>query len=401
MKDPHVIAIKMTLYRIGANSPLINLLIQAAEARQAGRGAGGAQGALRRAEQHHLGEAAGIARHPRRLRLRRPEDARQAVPGRAAGRRRHPALRAHEHRQLQPGHGARSTPTSAYFTADPDIVGDVSDVFNYLTGYSNQKEYRSAARGAGAAAHAACELIKRETEHARAGRPARMILKVNAITDDQMIRVLYRASQAGVAIDLIVRGICSLRPGIPGVSDNIRVRSIVGRFLEHSRIYWFDNGGQEEMYIGSADLMERNLDRRVETLTPDPRHRDPSNTFATWSCTRTCGHRSRDGARFSRPLLEALLDRRTVRLAAFPAPALYGVAKRLAQRVPSRRDGCGENHSEQRKGDRGYHQQARDGDEEGERTERPEQREAETRGCASLRGQQANEHAYDIDLPST
>jgi polyphosphate kinase len=112
------------------------------------------------------------------------------------------------------------------------------------------------------------ELIMREAEHARAGRPARMIFKVNAITDDQMIRVLYRASQAGVSMDLLVRGICSLRPGIAGISDNIRVRSIVGRFLEHSRIFWFENGGQQEMYIGSADLMERNLDRRVESLAP-------------------------------------------------------------------------------------------------------------------------------------
>jgi polyphosphate kinase len=95
-----------------------------------------------------------------------------------------------------------------------------------------------------------------------------MIFKLNAITDDQMIRVLYRASQAGVSIDLICRGICSLRPGIPGVSDHIRVRSIVGRFLEHSRIYYFMNAGEEEMYIGSTDLMERNLDRRVEILVP-------------------------------------------------------------------------------------------------------------------------------------
>jgi polyphosphate kinase len=113
-----------------------------------------------------------------------------------------------------------------------------------------------------------CDLISREGEHAKAGRPARMIFKLNAVTDDQMIRVLYRASQAGVSTDLICRGICSLRPGIPGVSDRIRVRSIVGRFLEHSRIYYFMNGGDEELYIGSADLMERNLDRRVEILVP-------------------------------------------------------------------------------------------------------------------------------------
>jgi polyphosphate kinase len=149
-------------------------------------------------------------------------------------------------------------------------------MFNYLTGYSNQKEYRAMLVAPVNLRPRLCGLIMRETEHARAGRPGRMIFKVNAVTDDQMIRVLYRASQAGASIDLICRGICSLRPGVRGISENIRVRSVVGRFLEHSRIYWFQNGGDEEMYIGSADLMERNLDRRVETLVPlrDPEIRE-------------------------------------------------------------------------------------------------------------------------------
>jgi polyphosphate kinase len=154
------------------------------------------------------------------------------------------------------------------FTANPSVVSDVSDVFNYLTGYSSQKEFRTLLVAPVQLRSRLSELIMREAEHAKAGRRARMIFKLNAITDDQMVRVLYRASQAGVSMDLIVRGICCLRPGLPGVSDNIRVRSVVGRFLEHSRIYWFENNGQEEMYIGSADLMERNLDRRVETLIP-------------------------------------------------------------------------------------------------------------------------------------
>jgi polyphosphate kinase len=267
VKDPHVIAIKMTLYRIGANSPLIPLLIEAAE--------GGKQVAVlvelkarfdernnilwaKQLESHGIHVVYGFADLKTHAKLclviRQEPDGIQ--------------------RYVHTGTGNYNPETAkvytdlGLFTADPDIVSDVSEVFNYLTGYSNQKEFRSLLMAPVQLRTRLAELIAREAEHARAGRPARMIAKVNAVTDDQMIRGLYRASQAGVEMDLLVRGICSLRPGIPGVSENIRVRSIVGRFLEHSRIYWFQNGGHDEMYIGSADLMERNLDRRVETLNP-------------------------------------------------------------------------------------------------------------------------------------
>ena len=282
----------MTLYRIGAELAAHRLLIEAAEARQAGGGAGGAQGALRRAQQHPLGQAAGVARHPCRLWVRRSQDARQAVPRRPAGAGRHPALRPHGTGNYNP-ETAKVYTDLGLFTANPDIVADVSEIFNYLTGYSNQKEFRHLLVAPVQLRTRLTELITREAEHARAGRPARIIIKVNAVTDDQMIRVLYRASQAGVPIDLIVRGICSLRPGIPGVSDNIRVRSIVGRFLEHSRIYWFQNGGSEEMYIGSADLMERNLDRRVETLVPVRDAGNPRSISGRRAERLSAGHRAR------------------------------------------------------------------------------------------------------------
>jgi polyphosphate kinase len=267
VRDPHVIAIKMTLYRIGPNSPLIPLLIQAAEA--------GKQVAVlvelkarfdernnilwaRRLESHGIHVVYGFADLKTHAKLclvvRQELDGVQRYVHTATG-------------NYNP-ETAKVYTDLGLFTADQDIVDDVSDIFNYLTGYSSQKEFRSLLVAPVQLRSRLTELIVREAEHARAGREARMIVKVNAITDDQMIRVLYRASQAGVSIDLIARGICSLRPGIAGVSENIRVRSIVGRFLEHSRIFWFKNGGQEEMYIGSADLMERNLERRVETLTP-------------------------------------------------------------------------------------------------------------------------------------
>jgi polyphosphate kinase len=267
VRDPHVVAIKMTLYRIGANSPLIPLLIQAAEA--------GKQVAVlvelkarfdernnilwaKRLESHGIHVVYGFTNLKTHAKLclvvRKEPDGIQRYVHTASG-------------NYNP-HTAKIYTDIGLFTADPDIVADVSDIFNSLTGYSNQKEFRSQLVAPVQLRSRLTELIMREAEHAREGRPAAMIVKINGITDDQMIRVFYRASQAGVSIDLLIRGICSLRPGIPGVSDNIRVRSIVGRFLEHSRIYWFANGGQDEMYIGSADLMERNLDRRVETLTP-------------------------------------------------------------------------------------------------------------------------------------
>ena len=267
VRDRQVIAIKMTLYRIGADSPLIPLLIEAAEA--------GKQVAVlvelkarfdernnirwaRRLESHGIHVVYGFASlktHAKLCLVIRQE---------AAGVQRYVHTSTGNYNPVT----AKVYTDLGLFTADPEVVADVSDIFNYLTGYSNQREYRRLVVAPMQLRTRIRELIRREAEHARAGRPARIIAKLNAVTDDQMIRELYAASQAGVEIDLIVRGICSLRPGIPGVSERIRVRSIVGRFLEHSRMFWFENGGHEELYLSSADLMERNLDRRVETMTP-------------------------------------------------------------------------------------------------------------------------------------
>jgi polyphosphate kinase len=154
------------------------------------------------------------------------------------------------------------------FTANPRIAADASELFNYLTGYSKQTSYRELIVAPVAMRERLTTLIEREVEHLRAGRPAGIIVKNNAISDAGIIQDLYRASRGGVKIVAIARGICCLRPGIAGISENIEVRSIVGRFLEHSRVYYFENGGNPVVYIGSADLMERNLDRRVETLCP-------------------------------------------------------------------------------------------------------------------------------------
>ena len=154
------------------------------------------------------------------------------------------------------------------FTCNPLIGADISDLFNSLTGLSRKKSYRKLLVAPSNLRERTLALIAREADHARAGRGGRIIAKMNALVDYDVIAELYAASQAGVEIDLIVRGICCLLPGVPGLSDNIRVISIIGRFLEHSRILYVANAGVPEYYIGSADWMPRNLDRRVEVLVP-------------------------------------------------------------------------------------------------------------------------------------
>jgi polyphosphate kinase len=154
------------------------------------------------------------------------------------------------------------------FTCSPSIGADLSDLFNALTGFSRQRLYRRLIVAPADMRRRFLALIEREARHAAEGKRGRIIAKMNAVVDTSIIEALYQASQAGVEIDLIVRGICCLRPGVPGVSENIRVTSIVGRFLEHSRVFYFANAGEEEFYFGSADWMTRNFDRRVEAVTP-------------------------------------------------------------------------------------------------------------------------------------
>lgn len=265
--DPAVIAIKITLYRIGANSPLIDLLIEAAE--------DGKQVAVlvelkaRFDERNNIAwatrlESAGIHVVYGLVNLKVHCKLCLVV------RKEPDSIRRYAH--VATGNYNRLT-SQVYtdiglFTADEALLDDVTEVFNALTGYSSKRSYRGLLVAPVGLRQGFRAMVEREMAHAAAGRPAGIIIKNNAVADPAMIRSLYKASQAGVPVDMIVRGVCCLRPGIPGLSDRIRVRSIVGRFLEHSRIYYFQNGGEPEVYIGSADLMERNLDRRVEVLCP-------------------------------------------------------------------------------------------------------------------------------------
>jgi polyphosphate kinase len=265
--DPRVFAIKMTLYRIGANSPVVDRLIKAAER--------GKQVAVLVELKARFDERSNIDW------ATRLEDAGVHVVYGVERLKTHCKIclvvRKEEEdirRYLHISTGNYNRTTSqiytdvGLFTADPKLVADASELFNFLTGYSNQTDYREMLVAPIALRRRFGKLVAREIGYARRGRPARMIIKCNALTDPQVIRLLYRASQAGVTVDLLIRGVCTLRPGLPGISEHITVRSLVGRYLEHSRIWYFENDGTPEIYVGSADLMERNLNKRVEAVTP-------------------------------------------------------------------------------------------------------------------------------------
>jgi polyphosphate kinase len=266
-RDPNVLAIKQTLYRIGKESPLIPLLTEAAE--------NGKQVAvlvelkarfdeenniiwakqLERAGVHVVYGLVGLKTHAKMaLVIRREGDS----------MRRYVHLGTGNYNPVT----ARIYTDFSFFTAREDITADATEVFNYLTGYSRREDYMKLAVAPVTLRKKIRDLIERETSHAREGRQGKVVIKVNSLTDPKLIMTLYEASQAGVSIDLIVRGVCCLRPGVPGISENIRVISIVGRFLEHSRVFYVSNDGSPELYLGSADIMGRNFDRRIELLFP-------------------------------------------------------------------------------------------------------------------------------------
>jgi polyphosphate kinase len=266
-RDPNVLAIKQTLYRLGKESPLIPLFIEAAE--------NGKQVAvlvelkarfdeenniiwakqLERAGIHVVYGLVGLKTHGKMALVVRKE---------ADGLRRYVHLGTGNYNPVT----ARIYTDHSFFTCRTDIADDVTEVFNFLTGYSRRSTFRKLAVAPISLREQITALIDREVAHARAGREAHLIFKMNALTDTQIIERLYDASCAGVRIDLIVRGACCLRPGVKGISDHVRVISIVGRYLEHSRVYYARNNGAHEVYLSSADLMGRNLDRRVELMFP-------------------------------------------------------------------------------------------------------------------------------------
>lgn len=265
--DPDVLAIKMTMYRTSGDSPILNALMTAAE--------NGKQVAVLMEIKARFDEENNI------IWARRLESTGVHVVYGLVGLKTHTkvvlVVRREEgriRRYVHVGTGNYNPKTARLYTdigllsCRDDLGADLTDLFNYLTGYSRQQAYRKLLVAPVSLRDRMTALIQREAEHARNGTHARIVAKMNSLIDPAIIAELYRASQAGVQVDLIVRGMCCLRPGVPGVSDNIRVMSIVGRFLEHSRIFYFHNAGAEEIFIGSADWMQRNLDRRVEAVVP-------------------------------------------------------------------------------------------------------------------------------------
>jgi polyphosphate kinase len=266
-EDPDVLAIKMCLYRIGEDSPIAPLLIKASEngkqvtalieikARfdEANNIEWGKR--LEEAGVHVVYGLLGLKTHAKTTLIVRKEG---------------DELKRYVHLATGNYNPATSTIYTdlGLLTADEDIAADVADLFNYLTVYTEPKQVRKLLMAPINLRDRMKELIERETANAKAGKRARIIAKINRLADTEIVNKLYEASQAGVEIDLIIRGICTLRPGIPGLSENIRVRSIVGRLLEHSRVYYFENAGDPEVFMGSSDWMPRNLDRRVEVLAP-------------------------------------------------------------------------------------------------------------------------------------
>jgi polyphosphate kinase len=265
--DPDVLAIKMTLYRISGDSPIVSALIDAAEngkqvsvlveikARFDEANNINWARKLENAGVHVVYGLMGLKIHTKVVLVVRREEGRMR-------RYVHLGTGNYNHRT------ARIYTDIGLLSSREDLGADLTDLFNFLTGYSRQDRYRKLLVAPVSLRDRIIELIQRETEHARQGGHGRIVAKMNGLIDQPIIAKLYEASQAGVQIDLIIRGMCCLRPGIPGVSENIRVISIVGRFLEHSRIFYFHNQGQETVLIGSADWMPRNLDRRVEAVVP-------------------------------------------------------------------------------------------------------------------------------------
>ncbi len=272
-RDPQVLAIKQTLYRVGYNSPVVEALLEATER--------GKQVAVlvelkaRFDEESNIGwarmlEQAGVHVVYGLVGLKTHCKVGLVVRQEGDGIRRYVHLATGNYNYIT----STAYEDIGMFTCDEAIGADATDLFNFLTGYSTQPDYRKLWVAPVNLRQKLEALILRETKHAKNGKPARLIFKVNALVDPHVIQLLYQASQAGVKVNLLVRGICCLRPGLKHVSENIRVHSVLGRYLEHSRIYYFYNGGNEEIYLGSADLMQRNLNHRVEAIFPveDPGH---------------------------------------------------------------------------------------------------------------------------------